>query len=76
MPAYQDFLTVDELHGALESLQEILDESLALFEEKAAEVEADLDYTVVPITKLASVQLVTALHAMDHIQNSPEFAAR
>jgi hypothetical protein len=42
-------------------LQEILDESLAIFEEKDAEVEADLDSTVVPIRKLASVQLVTAL---------------
>jgi len=57
-------------------LQEILDVSLATFEEKAAEVEADLDYTVVPIKKLASVQLVTALHAMDHVQHSPEFAAK
>ena len=57
-------------------LQEILDESLATFEEKAAEVEADLDYTVVPIKKLASVQLVTALYAMDHVQHSPEFAAQ
>ncbi len=55
-------------------LQEILDESLATFEEIAAEVEADLDYTVVPIKKLAAVQLVTALHAMDHVQHSPEFA--
>jgi hypothetical protein len=57
-------------------LQEILDESLAVFEAKAAEVEADLDYTVVPIKKLASVQLVTALHAMDHVQHSPEYSAR
>jgi hypothetical protein len=57
-------------------LQELLDESLALFEAKAAEVEADLDYTVVPIKKLASVQLFTALYAMDHVQHSPEFAAR
>ena len=57
-------------------LQEILDESLAIFDEKAAEVEADLDSTVVPIKKLGSVQLVTALHAMDHVQRSPEFANR
>jgi hypothetical protein len=57
-------------------LQEILDDSLAAFEKIAAEVETDLDYTVVPIKKLASVQLVTALHAMDHVQNSPDFAAR
>jgi hypothetical protein len=57
-------------------LQEILDTSLTTFEEKAAEVEADLDYTVVPIKKVASVQLATALYAMDHVQNSPEYAAR
>ena len=57
-------------------LQEILDDSLAVFEAKAAEVEAELDYTVVPIAKLASVQLVTALHAMDHVQRSSEFSAR
>ncbi len=42
----------------------------------SAEVEAELDYTVVPIKKLASVQLVTALYAMDHVQHSPEFAAK
>jgi hypothetical protein len=59
-----------------QSLQELLDESLALFEEKAAVVEADLDYSVVPIKTLASVQLITALRAMDHVQNSPDFAAR
>jgi hypothetical protein len=57
-------------------MQEILDDSLAVFEATAAEVEAELDYTVVPIKKLASVQLVTALYAMDHVQHSPEFAAR
>jgi hypothetical protein len=57
-------------------LQEILDESLATFEAMAAEVEADLDYTVVPIKKLASVQLVTALHAMDYVQHSPTYTAR
>ena len=57
-------------------LQEILDTSLAMFDATAANVEADLDYTVVPIKKLASVQLITALYAMDHVQHSPEFAAR
>ena len=57
-------------------LQEILDESLAIFDEKAAEVEADLDSTVVPIKKLASVQLSTSLHAMDHVQRSSDFAAK
>jgi hypothetical protein len=57
-----------------ERLQEILNESLAMFETKTAEVEADFDYTVVPIKKLASVQLVTALHAMDYVQHHPEMA--
>jgi hypothetical protein len=57
-------------------LQEILDEALEMFEKKAAEVEADLDYTVVPIKKLASVQLVTALYAMDYVQRTPELAAK
>jgi hypothetical protein len=56
-------------------LQDILDKSLEMFDATAAEVEAELDYTVVPIKKLASVQLVTALYAMDHVQKSPEFAA-
>jgi hypothetical protein len=59
-----------------EQLQKILDESLAMFEKTASEVEADLEYTVVPIKKLASVQLVTALHAMDYVQYHPELSAR
>jgi hypothetical protein len=59
-----------------EQLQKILDESLAMFEKTALGVEADLDYTVVPIKKLASVQLVTALHAMDYVQHQPELSAR
>ncbi len=59
-----------------EPLQNVLDESLEFFQAKAAEVEAELDYTVVPIKKLASVQLVTALHAMDYVQNHPELSAR
>jgi hypothetical protein len=62
--------------GFPDRLQEILDESLVMFEKNAAEVEADLDYTVVPIKKLASVQLVTALHAMDYVQHHPELGAR
>jgi hypothetical protein len=56
-------------------LAEILDQSLQVFEERAAEVEENLDYTVVPIKKLASIQLVTALYAMDHVQRNPELAA-
>jgi len=63
-------------NGFPQRLQEILAESLAMFDATAADVEADLDYTVVPIKKLASVQLITALYAMDHVQHSPEFAAR
>jgi hypothetical protein len=59
-----------------ESLQDVLDEGLEFFETKAAEVEKELDYTVVPIKNLASVQLVTALHAMDYVQNHPELAAQ
>ena len=56
-----------------EPLQNVLDESLDFFETKAAEVEAELDYTVVPIKKLASVQLVTALHTMDYVQSRSEW---
>jgi hypothetical protein len=59
-----------------EQLQKILDESLAMFEKTALGVEADLDYTVVPIKKLASVQLVTSLHAMYYVQHQPELSAR
>ncbi len=59
-----------------EPLQNVLDESLDFFETKAAEVEAELDYTVVPIKKLASVQLVTALHTMDYVQSHPEWGVK
>jgi hypothetical protein len=54
-------------------LQEILERSLEEFEEKAQEAEGELDYTVIPIKKLASVQLMTALYAMDYVQRNPEF---
>ena len=57
-------------------LERLLSASLERFEKSAAEVEADLDYTVVPIKKLASVQLVTALRAMDYVQAHPELGAR
>ena len=59
-----------------EPLQDVLDESLEFFETKAAEVEEELDYTVVPIKKLASIQLVTALHTMDYVQKHPELGAQ
>ncbi len=52
-------------------LQEILNESLEKFDEEAKEVEVELNYTVVPIKKLASVQLITALYAMDYVQRNP-----
>jgi hypothetical protein len=54
-------------------LESVLDESRAEFEQRAAEAEMELDYEVVPIRKLASIQLATALLAMDHVQTSPDF---
>ena len=54
----------------------MLDESLAEFARQAAEAETNLDYHVVPIRKLASIQLATALWAMDYVQTSPEFQAQ
>jgi hypothetical protein len=59
-----------------EALQEVLDESLAEFELQAAEAEETLDYEVIPIRKLASIQLATALWAMDYVQTSPELRAK
>jgi len=59
-----------------ETLQSVLDESLKEFKRQAAEAEKNLDYQVVPIRKLASIQLATALWAMDYVQTSPEFQAR
>jgi hypothetical protein len=43
------------------ALQTVLDESLAQFEQSSGEAEREFSYTVVPIKKLASVQLLTAL---------------
>lgn len=54
-------------------LQKILDESLEEFNKKAAEAESELDYKVIPIKKLASIQLLTALYAMDYVQRNPDF---
>ncbi len=53
----------------------VLEEALAEFQARAAEAEASLDYRVIPIRKLASVQLATALWAMDYVQDSPELRA-
>ena len=50
------------------ALQTVLDESLAHFEQSSEEAEHEFSYTVVPIKKLASVQLLTALYAMDYVQ--------
>jgi hypothetical protein len=54
-------------------LQEILERSLAEFNKRAQEVEGELDYTVIPIKKLASIQLMTAFYAMDYVQRNPDF---
>jgi hypothetical protein len=49
-------------------LQRELDASLTEFGRRAAEIEGELHYSVVPIRKLAAVQLLTALHTMEYIQ--------
>jgi len=56
--------------------QEILDGKLQEFSEKAQQVETNLTYSVVPIKKLATIQLVTALYSMDYVQSHPEFSGR
>ncbi len=50
------------------ALQKALEAALKEFDVLAAEAEEELDYKIIPIKKLASVQLLTALYAMDHIQ--------
>jgi hypothetical protein len=50
------------------ALQKELDESLADFDRRAAAMEGELHYSIVPIKKLATVQLLTALYAMDYVQ--------
>jgi hypothetical protein len=50
------------------ALQKALDESLAEFDRQAADAEAELRYSIVPIKSSASVQLLTALYAMDYVQ--------
>lgn len=54
-------------------LQEILDKSLQEFNGKTKDAENELDYTVIPIKKLASIQLLTAFYAMDYVQRNPDF---
>jgi hypothetical protein len=45
-----------------------LSAALTDFEDRARALEAELNYSIVPIRKLATVQLLTALYAMDHVQ--------
>jgi len=52
-------------------LRDELAASTADFDRRAAALESELDYSVVPIKKLATVQLLTALYAMDHLQRAP-----
>jgi hypothetical protein len=50
------------------ALQRELTNAAADFDRRAAELEGELHYSVVPIKKLATVQLLTALYTMDYIQ--------
>jgi hypothetical protein len=52
-------------------LRDELAASLADFDQRAAALESELHYSVVPIRRLATVQLLTALYAMDHLQRAP-----
>jgi len=52
-------------------LRDELASSLADFDRRAAALESELDYSVVPIKKLATVQLLTALYAMNYLQRGP-----
>lgn len=49
-------------------LQRELDDALSDFDRRAAELEGELHYSVVPIKNLATIQLLTALYTMDYIQ--------
>lgn len=52
--------------GKSTSLSPVSEEAKAIFEARAADLEAELDYTVVPIQKLVRVQLGSALLVADH----------
>jgi hypothetical protein len=52
--------------GQSSSLSSAGEEAKTVFEARAAGLEAELDYTVVPIQKLVRVQLGSALLAADH----------
>jgi hypothetical protein len=55
-----------EATGESPSLASVRETARETFEERAADLEAELDYTVVPIQKLVRVQLGSALLAADH----------
>jgi hypothetical protein len=50
------------------ALQQELEVALADFDRQAARLEAELHYSIVPIKKLATVQLLTAFYVMDYVQ--------
>ena len=51
-------------------LTQVHDEAEAIFKEKAAIAEKDLDYSVVPIKKLVSIQLESGMIVADWIKNN------
>jgi hypothetical protein len=51
--------------GALPTLSAARERAVAAFEARSADLEAELDYTVIPIQKLVRVQLGSALLAAD-----------
>jgi hypothetical protein len=55
-----------EATGESPSLASVRETARETFEERAADLEAELDYTVVPIQKLVRVQLGSALLSADH----------
>jgi hypothetical protein len=55
-----------EATGESPSLASVRETARETFEERAADLEAELDYTVVPIQKWVRVQLGSALLAADH----------
>jgi hypothetical protein len=53
--------------GSSPSLTSAAEQAARIFEARAADLEAKLDYTVIPIQKLVRVQLGSALLAVDYI---------
>jgi len=58
--------------GESPSLSSTREAASAAFEARAADLEAELDYTVVPIQKLVRVQLGSALLAADYAAGRQE----